>query len=74
MPIEMANVFEEIRRKAQATPKRIALGDATDARILEAARTAARERIAEIVLIGDDKSIERAATLAGIPLDGIEII
>lgn len=57
-----------------AVPKRIALGDALDARILEAARMAMREGIAEIVLIGDADGVKREAALAGIPVDGIEII
>ena len=70
----MTNVLENIQQKARLARKRIALGDALDARMLEAARRAALDGMAEIVLIGEAKLIEREAALANIPLDGIEII
>ena len=70
----MASVLDKIRRKAASDIKRIALGDATDARILEAAQIATRESIAEISLIGEAEGVEREAALAGIPLDRIQII
>ena len=69
-----ARILEEIGRNAQTLTKRIALGDATDERILEAARIAKREGIAEIVLIGDATILGQEASRAAIPLDGIEII
>ncbi|MFI5201822.1 MAG: phosphate acetyltransferase [Candidatus Kapaibacterium sp.] len=70
----MTMVLEEIQRKSRSARKRIALGDACDARMLEAARTATQEGIAEIVLIGDSQLLQHEAAFANIPLDGIEII
>ncbi len=55
-------------------PARIALGDATDERMLRAARIATDEAIASIVLIGDSLLLTQAANRAGITLDGIEIV
>ena len=66
--------LEDIRSQARANPRRIALGDATDERILCAASEATGEGIAEIILIGDESLLEREANRAGIDLDGIEII
>jgi phosphate acetyltransferase len=75
-----ANILKAIRANAQRLRKRggentrIALADTSDERILQAARIATDEKIASIVLIGDSSLIERGAKIAGISLDGIEII
>jgi phosphate acetyltransferase len=74
-----ANVLEEIQSKARRVsrdrhPLRIALGDASDERMLQAARVATDEGIAKIILIGDTPMLEREANRTGVSLDGIEII
>ncbi len=69
-----ADILETIRQKARLAPKRIALGDATDDRVLSAAEIAVREGIAEIILVGNSTDIEREARQAGISLDRIEMI
>jgi phosphate acetyltransferase len=75
-----ARILEEIRFKAKQRvtptghPRRIVLGDATDPRMLEAARIATDESIATIILIGDAESLQREALRVGVDLDGIEIV
>jgi phosphate acetyltransferase len=75
-----ARVLEEIRLKARQSLMssgrlvRIALGDASDERMLEAARIATDEDIAKIILIGDSLLLGREASRAGIHLDGIETV
>ncbi|HET6402793.1 MAG TPA: phosphate acetyltransferase [Candidatus Kapabacteria bacterium] len=70
----MARILEEIQRNAGRARKRIALGDAIDARILEASRVAIQEGIADTVLIGDSELLHREAAIQGISLEGMEII
>jgi phosphate acetyltransferase len=75
-----ADILAQIRSNAQRVQKRgserarILLGDTLDDRMLSAARIATDEKIASIVLIGDNVTLEKGAKLAGIPLNGIEII
>ena len=52
---------------------RILLGDATDERMLRAARIATDTNLAKIILIGNHDEIQKAATDANIKLVGIEI-
>ncbi len=68
-----ANILTEIRLKAGERRKRIALCDATDERMIRAAREAVSRKIAEIVLVGDEAAIRKAADEAGVSLEGIEI-
>jgi phosphate acetyltransferase len=75
-----ATILEEIRSKARLSRRqaddraRIALGDSTDERMLQAARIATDEQIASMILIGDPTAIEQGAKRAGIALNGIEIV
>ena len=66
-------ILENIRSRALSTPRRIALGDARDERILRAAYQATREGIAEIVLVGNPAILKGEAERAEISIDGIEI-
>ncbi len=73
------SILEAIRSKARPSriggrKARIALGDSSDERILQAARNATDEHIATIVLIGGAAILERDANDAGISLDGIETV
>ncbi|WP_179400847.1 phosphate acetyltransferase [Burkholderia guangdongensis] len=66
--------LNRIIESARQSPMRIALCEADDARVLEAARRAAREGIARIVLVGDAASIHAAAARDGVDLAGMELI
>ncbi len=69
-------VMREIIIKAQRSPKRIAFPEATDPRILQAARICLEEGIARPLLVGIPRRIVRAVDTSGIDidLDQIEII
>ncbi len=64
----------DIRSRARANPKRIALCDALDERMLRAAHDATDAGIAKIVLIGEEGMVRGAAEAAGVSLHGIEIV
>lgn len=64
--------FDHILDHARGDPRRIALCEADDPRVLRAAARAQREGIARIVLVGDAARIAAAARQAGVALDGLE--
>src|SRR3989338_7189875 len=51
-------LLESIREAARATNAVVALADAEDPRVIEAAETIERERIASLILIGDEGRIK----------------
>ena len=64
--------FENWRAKARSRPQRIAFPEATEARVLAAARQLRDDDLARPVLVGDADEIAAAARAAGIGLDGLE--
>lgn len=67
------DVLAHIRERARNLDKRVALPEGNDERVLQAAHMAVRERIASIVLLGDEEEITKKAQLLRVPLEGIEI-
>lgn len=67
------SVLQRIIKQAKADPKRIVLCEAQDPRILEAAMRAHKDRIADIILIGDVRQTAAIASQHGIDLSGIRI-
>jgi phosphate acetyltransferase len=67
------DIMSAIWDRARGMGARIALPEAEDERILEAARQAAEEGIARPVLVGDRKAVEAAAREAGLSLDGLKV-
>jgi phosphate acetyltransferase len=65
--------IDQIREKARATKRRIALPEATEPRTLEAAVIMNRENVAEPVLVGAPDQIAASAKAAGVDLGSIEI-
>jgi len=51
-------ILDQICNKAKLSPKRIVLPEANDPRIVEAARMALKEGVADVVLVGSDLSID----------------
>jgi len=51
-------ILDQICNKAKLSPKRIVLPEANDSRIVEAARMALKEGVADVVLVGSDLSID----------------
>lgn len=67
-------VMDAIVARAQAATQVVALPESTDPRTLQAARRAADDRIADIVLVGSADQIADAADEQSICLDGMEIV
>lgn len=53
------NFIEKIKEKAKSNKMKIVLPETMDNRILEAAKIASNENLAEIILIGDKKELEK---------------
>lgn len=66
--------IERIIHEAQNNPMRIVLPEATDERMLEAARKATEDKIAQIILLGESDPIAQGANALGVSLDGISVI
>ncbi len=67
-------ILEKIRRRAAQDRQHIILPEGEDARSIQAAEICARERIAEITLIGDEQKIRETARLNDINLNGTAIL
>jgi phosphate acetyltransferase len=66
--------LERIINTAKENPLRIVLPEATDPRMLEAARRATDEKTAHVLLLGDPSEIEKTAQAENISIDGIEVV
>jgi phosphate acetyltransferase len=66
--------IEEMKEKASVSKKTIALPEATDIRVIEAALTIKKEGFANIVLIGDETEVTKIANENNLDISGIEII
>lgn len=51
------DIFQKLKQKTKISPQKIVLPESLDTRILYAADIVLKEKIAEIVLLGDEKSI-----------------
>lgn len=66
--------LDRILESARRQPMRIALCEADDPRVLQAAARATRDGIARIVLVGDAAAIHAAAARDAIVLDGMTLV
>ena len=66
------DIMEKIYAQAAADPQRIAFPEATDQKILQAARECCDKGLIIPVLVGDVTQIRSAASELGIGLDGME--
>ena len=66
--------IDVIKDKARADRKTIVLPETTDKRTLIAAANIVQERIADIIMIGNEEKIMDGATWLEIELDGVQII
>ncbi len=67
-------ILDRLQAEAKKAHRHIALGDATDERMLRAARIATDTRLAKITLIGETEEVQSAAKVLGISIDGMEIV
>ena len=68
------DLLARLRERAARNPKRIVYPEATDPRILRAARDVAAARMARPVLVGSPGTIGAAAENAGVNISGIELV
>ncbi|WP_275892077.1 phosphate acyltransferase, partial [Burkholderia sp. LMG 13014] len=66
--------LDRILEAARRQPMRIALCEADDPRVLQAAARATRDGIARIALVGNRAAIHAAATRDAIDLDGMKLV
>ena len=67
-------VMRMIIHKAQARPRRVVFPEGDDEKILRAAHILIEEKIAQPVVLGDNRVIEAKAVDLGVPLDKLEIV
>ncbi len=67
------NPVERILERARAADRRVAFPEATDPRVLRAARRLADERVVRPLLIGDGTAVRAAAAAAGVDLSDLPV-
>lgn len=68
------NPLLRMKELVKSKKQRIVLPEGTDERVLEAARKATDEGVAEVTVLGDEEDIVKLAKKIGVSLEGIEII
>src|SRR5205085_263917 len=68
------SILEQIRRRAAADVQRIVLPEGEDPRTLLAAGICAREKLAHVIVLGDEEKIRATARATGADLGGVEVI
>mgnify|MGYP000450453898 FL=1 len=66
--------IDDVKQRARTNIKTIALPEATDKRVLEAANKITREGFAKVILIGNKILIEKKAKEHNISIEGISIV
>ena len=67
-------ILEKIRKRASENIQRIILPEGENFRTLQAAEICAREKIAEITVLGDEEKIRDLARRTNVNLNGVEIL
>ncbi len=70
----MTTLIDRIKEKAKGLRKTVVLPDATDERVLQAARICTDEGIAGTILCGSEESVRSQARKSGVALDKIRIV
>jgi phosphate acetyltransferase len=70
----MLDLVAHIRERASKSPKRIVYPEATDPRVLRAARRLVESRMAKPVLVGSARAVEVRAQELGISLSHVEVV
>jgi phosphate acetyltransferase len=68
------DILEGIRQRASSRPQHIVLPEGNDPRTVIAAAICARNRIAQITLLGDEATIRETAKREGVELAGVEVV
>ena len=70
----MSTIINQIKEKAKLLGKTIVLPESEDERVLKAAELIKREKIAKVILVGDEIRIKADAEKLGVNLTGIGIV
>lgn len=68
------DLIEKFIAAARGGGQSVVLPEGADARVLQAARRLVDEQIARPIVLGQPEEIERARSLAGVPLDGVRTL
>src|SRR5947209_2986286 len=68
------SILEQIRRRAAADIQRIVLPEGEDPRTVVAAGICAREKLAHVIVLGDEEKIRATARTTGADLGSVEVI
>lgn len=68
------DILDRIRQRSASRPQRIVLPEGKDPRTVVAAAKCVRDRIARIILLGDDEHVRELARSNGVDLGGVEMI
>lgn len=68
------NIMDEIIKRAKENKKVVVLPEATDERVIKAARIVTDKDIAKIILVGDEEEIKLVASKNNIDVSDIEIV
>lgn len=67
-------VIDRIRERAKADVKTIALPETNDDRVIRAAASVIKDKLANIILIGDEAEIQKKADKLGVDISGASIV
>jgi phosphate acetyltransferase len=70
----MSALMDRLRRQASLKPRRLILTEGDDERVARAADRIAREKLADVALIGDPATLKATARKAGVGLLGVTIL
>jgi phosphate acetyltransferase len=68
------SILEQIRQRAAATTQHIVLPEGEDPRTVVAASMCARQRLAQITLLGSEEKIRAIAQTEGVDLGGVNVV
>src|ERR1044071_2203095 len=68
------DILERIRQRAASKPQHIVLPEGNDPRTVNAAAMCARQRLAQITLLGDEATIRETAQREGADLSGVTVL
>ena len=69
----MADLLQSIRDRARTHSQRIVLPEGSDDRILRAGESLARQRIAQVTVLGETESMRARAAALGVELSGVTL-
>lgn len=68
------NFIDSIRERAKAKLHKVVLPEGTDPRMVKAAEIIHREKIADVVILGDESELQKIAATEGADLSAVKII